>query len=106
MWPGLVTRAGEVNTARVYPSEIGEREALVHQILEPGSVAAAFEGRLLRTREVAMLFQVSERAVTDWARKGRIPSVRTPGGHRRYPADQVKLLLERASGPGDVDRSA
>ena len=36
-------------------------------------------GRLLRTREVALLFQVSERAVTDWARKGRLPSVRTPG---------------------------
>ena len=55
-----------------------------------------FEGRLLRTREVALLFQVSERAVTDWARKGRIPSVRTPGGHRRYPADQVRELLARA----------
>ena len=58
-------------------------------------VAARFEGRLLRTREVALLFQVSERAVTDWARKGRIPSVRTPGGHRRYPADQVRALLEQ-----------
>jgi excisionase family DNA binding protein len=39
------------------------------------------------------LFQVSERAVTDWARKGRLPSVRTPGGHRRYPAEQVHALL-------------
>jgi excisionase family DNA binding protein len=48
---------------------------------------------LLRTREVALLFQVSERAVTDWARKGRLPSVRTPGGHRRYPADLVQQLL-------------
>ena len=53
----------------------------------------ALQGRLLRTREVALLFQVSERAVTDWARKGRIPSVRTPGGHRRYPADEVWALL-------------
>ena len=61
-----------------------------------GDGAAAFEGRLLRTREVALLFQVSERAVTDWARKGRIPSVRTPGGHRRYPAEQVRVLLEQA----------
>jgi len=40
-----------------------------------------------------MLFQVSERAVTEWARRGRISSVRTPGGHRRYPADQVRQLL-------------
>ena len=75
-----------------------ERQALVHELF--GSDGTAFHGRLLRTREVALLFQVSERAVTDWARKGRIPSVRTPGGHRRYPADEVRALLERASGDG------
>jgi excisionase family DNA binding protein len=62
-------------------------------------VPSSVDGRLLRTREVALLFQVSERAVTDWARKGRIPSVRTPGGHRRYPAEQVRSLL-LASGAG------
>jgi excisionase family DNA binding protein len=86
--------------------EISERVSLVQQLLAPGALAATFEGRLLRTREVALLFQVSERAVTDWARKGRIPSVRTPGGHRRYPADQVKLLLERASSRGDAGPDA
>lgn len=73
-----------------------ERQALVYELF--GADAATFHGRLLRTREVALLFQVSERAVTDWARKGRIPSVRTPGGHRRYPADEVRALLDRASG--------
>jgi excisionase family DNA binding protein len=36
---------------------------------------------------------VSERTVAEWARRGRIPSVRTPGGHRLYPADQVRRLL-------------
>jgi excisionase family DNA binding protein len=51
--------------------------------------------RLLRTREVAVLFQVSERAVTDWAARGRLPSVRTPGGHRRYPAGAVRELLDQ-----------
>lgn len=56
-------------------------------------VPPSVDARLLRTREVALLFQVSERAVTDWARKGRIPSVRTPGGQRRYPADQIRALL-------------
>jgi excisionase family DNA binding protein len=71
-----------------------ERQALVRELF--GAESAAFDGRLLRTREVALLFQVSERAVTDWARKGRIPSVRTPGGHRRYPAEQVRALLEQA----------
>jgi excisionase family DNA binding protein len=71
----------------------GERERLVHELVSEGVLPEALAGRLLRTREVALLFQVSERAVNDWARRGRIPSVRTPGGHRRYPADKVWALL-------------
>lgn len=72
------------------------REALLQELTADGLVPEALRGRLLRTREVAALFQVSERAVTDWARRGRIPSVRTPGGHRRYPADEVWALLRRS----------
>ncbi|MFP5579195.1 MAG: MerR family DNA-binding transcriptional regulator [Acidimicrobiia bacterium] len=68
--------------------------------LVDGRAADSLGGRLLRTREVAILFEVSERAVTDWATKGRIPSIRTPGGHRRYPADTVAGLL------ADEDRTA
>ena len=79
-------------------SRAQERQALVQELFGPEGAGAGFDGRLLRTREVALLFQVSERAVTDWARKGRIPSVRTPGGHRRYPADEVRSLLERSTG--------
>jgi len=72
-----------------------ERERLVAELFGVDPATEVLSGRLLRTREVALLFQVSERAVTDWARKGRLPSVRTPGGHRRYPADLVhKLLVE------------
>ncbi len=66
-----------------------ERQRLAHEL----GAADTLSGRLLRTREVALLFEVSERAVTDWATKGRIPSIRTPGGHRRYPADAVASLL-------------
>jgi excisionase family DNA binding protein len=56
--------------------------------------------RLLRTSDVALLFQVSERTVSEWARRGRVPSVRTPGGHRRYPADQIRrLFTESRQGP-------
>jgi excisionase family DNA binding protein len=73
----------------------------VGELFGADHVPSSFEGRLLRTREVALLFQVSERAVTDWARKGRIPSVRTPGGHRRYPAEQVRSLLVDAGGRVD-----
>jgi excisionase family DNA binding protein len=70
-----------------------ERERLVAELFGGNPANEQLAGRLLRTREVAILFQVSERAVTDWARKGRLASVRTPGGHRRYPADHVHQLL-------------
>jgi excisionase family DNA binding protein len=75
-----------------------DRQALVDALVGADGVGADLRGRLLRTREVALLFRVSERAVTDWARRGRIPSVRTPGGHRRYPADEVWALLDQADG--------
>lgn len=76
---------------------VTDRQALVEALSASGS-DGGLRGRLLRTREVALLFRVSERAVTDWARRGRIPSVRTPGGHRRYPADEVWALLEDGVG--------
>ena len=78
---------------------IHERSRLLEE-LELGGQSPTGD-RLLRTHEVAVLFQVSERAVTDWARKGRIPSVRTPGGHRRYPAEQVRVLLLNAEQGAD-----
>jgi excisionase family DNA binding protein len=70
-----------------------ERAALVAELFGDGAIPPAARERLLRTRDVAVLFQVSERTVAEWARRGRIPSVRTPGGHRRYPADQIMALL-------------
>jgi excisionase family DNA binding protein len=59
-------------------------------------VPAGLSSQLLRTSDVAALFQVSERTVSDWARRGRIPSVRTPGGHRRYPAEEIRRIMEEA----------
>ena len=70
-----------------------ERAELLDELWVTRPDPGMLGGRLLRTREVALLFQVSERAVTDWAGKGRLPSVRTPGGHRRYPASAVRELL-------------
>lgn len=78
----------------------GERKALLEELGGDRVLPAGMSGRLLRTREVALLFQVSERAVTDWARRGRIVSVRTPGGHRRYPADDVWALLQKTESGG------
>lgn len=50
---------------------------------------------LLTPAEVAALFGVDPKTVTRWARTGLLNPVRTLGGHRRYPADQVRKLLNR-----------
>jgi excisionase family DNA binding protein len=71
----------------------GTRESLINELFGTDATPRRLDGRLLRTREVALLFQVSDRAVTDWASKGRIPSVRTPGGHRRYPSELIGQLF-------------
>ncbi len=41
------------------------------------------------------MFGVDPKTVTRWARTGLLQPVRTLGGHRRYPADQVHKLLNR-----------
>src|SRR6266498_1381214 len=47
------------------------------------------EDALLTTGEVAMLFRVSHRAVRCWADAGKLPYIRTLGGHRRFLASAV-----------------
>jgi excisionase family DNA binding protein len=50
--------------------------------------------RLLTPGEVATLFRVDPKTVTRWAASGRISSIRTPGGHRRFRETEVRELLE------------
>ncbi len=56
--------------------------------------------RLLTPGEVAALFRVDPKTVTRWAAAGRIGSIRTPGGHRRFRESEVRALLE---GEGMLD---
>lgn len=55
--------------------------------------------RLLTPGEVAALFRVDPKTVTRWAASGRITSIRTPGGHRRFRETEVRALL---NGEGDA----
>lgn len=48
---------------------------------------------LLSTRQVAELFGVGPRAVASWAAQGRLPHIRTPGGHRRFLRTEIEALL-------------
>lgn len=52
--------------------------------------------RLLTPGEVAALFRVDPKTVTRWAAAGRIGSIRTPGGHRRFRESEVRALLAGA----------
>jgi len=49
--------------------------------------------RLLTPSQVAALFAVDPKTVTRWAKDGRLTSVRTLGGHRRFSEAQVLELL-------------
>ncbi len=49
--------------------------------------------RLLTPGEVALLFRVDPETVTRWASAGRIGSIRTPGGHRRFRESEIHDLL-------------
>ena len=51
---------------------------------------------LLTPAEVAAMFRVDPKTVTRWAKAGKLSSIRTLGGHRRYRASEVRSLLEGA----------
>ena len=48
---------------------------------------------LLTPAEVAQLFRVDPKTVTRWAKAGKLTSLRTLGGHRRYREAEVRNLL-------------
>lgn len=56
-------------------------------------VQASSSERLLTPGEVAALFRVDPKTVTRWASAGRIGSIRTPGGHRRFRESEVRSML-------------
>jgi excisionase family DNA binding protein len=52
---------------------------------------------LLRSHEVAQLFDVTERTVINWAASGKLSCLRTVGGHLRFRSEDVMSLLEANS---------
>ena len=56
--------------------------------------------RLLTPAEVAALFRVDPKTVTRWAKAGKLSSIRTLGGHRRYREAEIQRLLAQSGGQG------
>jgi len=65
----------------------------VMQVSQFNSLSSPQE-TLLTPAEVAKLFRVDPKTVTRWAKAGKLNSIRTLGGHRRYKESEVKTLLK------------
>jgi excisionase family DNA binding protein len=56
---------------------------------------------LLTPAEVAAAFRVDPKTVTRWAKAGKLSSIRTLGGHRRYLEAEVLAKLASLPAPED-----
>ncbi|MEU8301969.1 helix-turn-helix domain-containing protein [Actinomadura sp. NPDC048955] len=56
-----------------------------HQLLSPG--------------DVAKIFRVTPKTVGQWAEQGKLTSVRTPGGARRFSRHQIEHYLHNEHPP-------
>ncbi len=55
------------------------------------------EEKLLTPSEVAAIFGVNSKTVTRWAHDGKLPCIRTVGGHRRFRRSDVERFIERGA---------
>ncbi len=53
------------------------------------------QSRGLIPAEVASLFRVNAKTVTRWATDGKIAAETTPGRHRRFAPEDVRILLSK-----------
>ena len=61
---------------------------------QPSGNAATNYLSYLRTGEVAEILSVSPKTVSRWAKEGKLPFLKTLGGHRRYPEAEIRGLAE------------
>lgn len=61
---------------------------------------AGIHGRLLTTREVADLLNLSRETVMRWANVGKLPAIKLPSGALRFREDELAQGLESRSTRG------
>jgi excisionase family DNA binding protein len=66
---------------------------------QPRTKTAPDIPRYLRAAEVADLLHVSPKTVSRWAKEGKLPFLKTLGGHRRYPAAEIRQLADELQVP-------
>ncbi len=78
----------------------GWADAGVRTAPPPAEVRDARGPQLLSVSAAARLLGVSSSSLRAWAAAGRVPHVRTPGGHRRFELDElIRWLAERGGAP-------
>ena len=66
--------------------------------MSQSNLSVSPQENLLTPSEVATLFRVDPKTVTRWAKAGKLTSIKTLGGHRRYRESEVKGLLKSTLG--------
>jgi excisionase family DNA binding protein len=61
---------------------------------QPSGKAAPDIPSYHHTAEVADILHVSPKTVSRWAKEGKLPFLKTLGGHRRYPAADIRQLAD------------
>jgi excisionase family DNA binding protein len=85
-------------TSSLWSNKAGQQQHK-DRYTDPGGEAAPMSARtpeaepLLTPAEVATMFRVDPKTVTRWAKAGKLTSIRTLGGHRRYRETEVRALL-------------
>jgi excisionase family DNA binding protein len=70
------------------------------QFATPRAGRTAPAPTLLSVSAAARMLGVSPSSLRAWAAAGRVPHVRTPGGHRRFPREElVRWLTDRGGAP-------
>ena len=60
--------------------------------------------RLLTPREAAEILSISYPTIKNWIYKGKLRTVKTPGGHHRIPEEDIEKHLRATLGAGSRDK--
>jgi excisionase family DNA binding protein len=72
---------------------VSQRTAPSGRTTKEPSMPATEPTSYLRTAKVADLLHVSPKTVSRWAKEGKLPFLKTLGGHRRYPEAKIRELV-------------
>jgi excisionase family DNA binding protein len=66
---------------------------------QPSGKAVPDPPSYLHPAEVADILHVSPKTVSRWAKEGKLPFLKTLGGHRRYPEAEIRQLANQLQVP-------